>query len=108
MVKNSRKSQWHVDSGGRQLLSSATAAFTDLAVVVRCVHTRMDHVQQRVHQPLTGSHLPSRFLPRGAEIPKQAEARGSSLAVEPYLNDLRTGDTAARRSGLKRHLEAAF
>ena len=83
-------------------------AGTDLAVVVGCVHTRMDHVQQRVHQPLTGSHLLPRFLPRGAEIPRQAETRGSSLAAEPYLNDLRTGDTAARRSGPKGHLEPAF
>lgn len=48
-------------------------AGTDLAVVIGCVHTRVDHIQQRVHQPLAGSHLLPGFLPRGAQVPKWAE-----------------------------------
>lgn len=60
---------------------------TDLAVVIRSVHTRVDHIQQRVHQPLAGPHLFACFFSGRAEVPGWTEIRGScrdeQLTLQP-------------------------
>lgn len=90
-------------SSVRQLLSTAIAplawpASTDLAVIIGGVHTRVDHIQQRVHQPLTGAHLLPGFLPCGAEVPEwqrhmEAAEMNNSLLSHGALPDGLRGRT---------------
>jgi hypothetical protein len=78
---------------------------TDLAVVVRSVHTRVDHIQQRVHQPLAGAHLFSCFLPGRAEVPGWTEICGScgaeQLTLQPCSLTLTIPENGSREQPLK-------
>lgn len=70
---------------------------THLAVIIRRVHARVDHVQQWIDQSLAGPHLLPGFFPRRAQIPEGVKPQRSTARSQTDGQSLAEGFYTANR-----------